>query len=97
MVKISINGKEYPCRVTMGAFIDFKNETGREASEISSSSVSDMIVFIWCCIKSACRHDKVEFPYSLEEFADASDPETLNAFYAETEGKKKEKAGRVKK
>ena len=95
MQKIVVNGKEYPCRITMGAFLLFHEKTGREANEMSSKSLSDLIIFIWCCIKSACRADKVEFDMTVEEFADASDPEKLNTFYesnVEPEDKKKEKA-----
>lgn len=92
MLKITVNGVDYPCRITMGAFLEFKRQTDREASEMSSASLSDMVTFIWCCVKSASRADKVEFPYTLEEFADATDPDTLNAFYAPAvdDSKKKE-------
>lgn len=96
MGTITINGRELPCRITMGAFILFREQTGREANEITSNALSDMIIFIWCCTKSACRADKVEFDLSLEEFADAADPACLNAFYAqaaEDDGKKKEQTG----
>ena len=99
MQTIKINGEEYPCYVTMGAFVDFKNETGREASGISSLDLSDMVVFLWCCVRSACRAKKKEFPYSLQEFADAADPAGLNEFYAqqaEEDSKKKEQTGSLK-
>lgn len=95
MKKITINGTEYPCRITMGAFLIFHELTGREASDISDAALSDMIVFIYACVKSACRADKVEFDLSLEAFADAASPDSLDAFYQQAsiaeQGKKSER------
>ena len=34
MNKVILYGKEYPNRVTMGAMIDFKRETGKDVNEI---------------------------------------------------------------
>ena len=68
-VEITINGKAYPCRQTMGAMLRFKMETGKEVSDISND-VTDMCTYLFCCIASACKHDGVEFGFSLMDFAD---------------------------
>lgn len=79
--KINVGGRELPCRVTMGAMLRFKRETGRDVSEMSSGDISDLITFMWCCVSSACVADGTEFGLTLEEFADRMDPESLGRFY----------------
>ena len=81
--KIKVNGKEYPCRILMGAMLRFKRETGRDVSEMSSTDTADLITFLWCCVTSSCNADGVEFGLSLEDFADGLDAESFNCFYAE--------------
>lgn len=76
-IKVMINGVEYPCRPTLGAIVRFKNETGREVSEMSSDSISDMCVFLYCCVASASAADKVDFNFTFREFADLMDAEML--------------------
>jgi hypothetical protein len=83
MEKIVIRSMEYPCRVTMGAMIRFKRETGRDVSKIESGDVADMICFMWCCVTSACKADKVEFGMNLEEFADSFDVNEMQEFVTE--------------
>ena len=80
MTKIEINGKEYPCRVTMGAMLRFKRETGKDVSEIGEGDVSDLVTFLWCCIVSASKADGVEFGIELMDFADMLEPDTLTQF-----------------
>lgn len=92
--KIKIQGKEYPCRQTMGALLRYKRETGQDISKLEGSDVSGMVVFLWCCVVSACKADGVEFNLSLEEFADCCEVETLNHF---TEQITKEAAAGKKK
>lgn len=75
--RITINGKAYPCGMTMGAMLRFKRETGKELSEMDATSLSELCVFLWCCVASACRREKVEFAYTLDDFADNLDPEAL--------------------
>jgi len=81
MKSISIEGKEYPCLITMGAMLRFKEQTGREVSELSSGSLSELVVFLWCCIASACAKEKVEFGMSVMEFADSIEPDKIAEFY----------------
>lgn len=75
-VTISIDGKEYPCRPTMGAMLDFKDETGKEVTEMDGG-VSDMFTYLFCCIRSACRRDGIDFPLNRTEFADSVTPDDM--------------------
>ena len=88
MKTIEIKGKQYPCRVTMGAMLRFKRETGRDVSQVDSSDVSDLVTLLWCCIVSASKADGVEFGIGLMDFADMLDPETLTGFYNSMEKEK---------
>ncbi len=78
-IEVTINGKAYPCRQTMGAMLRFKQETGKEVTEIDGG-LSDMCTFLWCCIASACKADGVDFDMSLMEFADSLTPEQMEAW-----------------
>lgn len=68
--KIKINGQEYPASATMGAYLLFTEETGRDVTELNVSDVSDLLTWVWCCVVSACRRDGVAFDISLSCFAD---------------------------
>lgn len=81
MKTITINGKQYPCRVTMGALLRFKRETGKDASELGQTDVADLITLLWCCVASASKADGVEFGLGLMDFADRLEPDTLTGFY----------------
>ena len=83
MKTITINGKQYPCRVTMGALLRFKRETGKDVGQISQDDVTDLITLLWCCVASASKADGVEFGMELMDFADQLDPDTLTGFYTE--------------
>ena len=66
----------------MGAMIRFKEETGREATGIQPDAVSDLAVYLWCCVVSACRREGVEFKYQLMDFADRIALEDLSRWAA---------------
>lgn len=74
-VEITINGVVYPCRQTMGAMLRFKQETGKEVTEIDPGSFSDLCTYLWCCVKSASKADGKDFDLSLMDFADNVTPE----------------------
>lgn len=78
-IEITINGKAYPCRQTMGAMLRFKQETGKEITKLNDS-FSDLCVFLWCCIVSACKHDGIEFNLSFMDFADSVSPDEMTAW-----------------
>lgn len=64
----------------MGAMLRFKRETGREITEISSTSVTDLCTYLWCCIASASKREGIEFDMPLLEFADSISPEDMAAW-----------------
>lgn len=94
-IEITINGKAYPCRQTMGAMLRFKEQTGKEITEMDASSFNEQVIFLWCCIKSACAREKIPFDLTLMEFADSVEPEDMQAWNkaneAAQEGKKENK------
>lgn len=53
----------------MGAFLQFKRETGREVTEMKDD-LTDQVTFLYCCVASAARADKKAFDYTFEEFVD---------------------------
>ena len=73
---INIDGKDFPCRPTMGAILRFKRETGREVTEMNGS-IEDLCTYLWCCVCSAAKREGVKFDMSLMDFADKLDPDTL--------------------
>jgi hypothetical protein len=92
MKAITINGKDYPCRITMGAMLRFKHESGHDVSKMQQDDVADLVTFLWCCVASASKADNVDFTLSVEDFADVLAPETLNGFYADMSNTEKKTA-----
>lgn len=82
MVKVTINGVDFPCRPTMGAMLRFKKETGKEVTEIENNSFSDLCTYLYCCVASACAADKVKFNYTLLDFADALSSDDMSQWAA---------------
>ena len=82
---ITIQGKEYPCRMTMGAMLEFKNRTGKEVTDISGTDLSLVVTLLYCCLLSSCRADKVTFPFENEiGMADHMSPEDLAGWQNDT-------------
>lgn len=75
MLKINIKGRSYPAYVTMGAMRRFRAITGHEADNISG--ISDAVVFIYCCVASACRREGEDFDLDLDTFADYVTPDDV--------------------
>ena len=82
MRSIEYKGETFPCYVTMGAMVRFKRETGRDISTMDGD-ITDMVIFLWCCVCAACNAEGVVFDVPFELFADSLTPEMLNSF---TEG-----------
>jgi len=78
-MKISIDGKDYPVRVTMGALLRYKHETGKDVGELRETDFEGLLTLLWCCLKSACAVDGVDFGLSLEGMADRLDTPTMQA------------------
>lgn len=83
-ITIEINGQEYPCYQTMGALMMLERETGKNAADCTT--LTDQVVFLWACCKSACRREQVEFPYTIDDFADHLTPEDLTRAIAPMTG-----------
>ena len=68
--ELTIGGKSYPCRMTMGALLRFKRTTGKEINEMGGDS--ELVVnLLFCCVVAACNADGVEFTMDFETFADS--------------------------
>lgn len=77
-IMIEVGGKAYPCHLTMGAMLLFKQNTGKDLADgLQSGNLEDMLMFLWCCIASTCRGDHVEFGVTFEEFCDLVTPESM--------------------
>ena len=63
---IVIDGKKYPCRMTMGAMLEFSLRTGKEVMEIQGTDITSVIVLLYCCLLSSCRADGVDLPFDNE-------------------------------
>lgn len=79
-VKFKIGGKEYPCRLTLGAMRRFKRETGKDVSLLKESDIDDIITLMFCCTASTCNADSVSFEMSLDDFADNLDADGIKEF-----------------
>ncbi len=74
---VNAGGKEYPCYFTMGAAIAFRALTGRDTTEMENG-LSDFAIYLYACCESACRREKLDFPYNnMMEFADEIDANEL--------------------
>jgi len=93
-IEVTINGEAYPCRPTMGAMLRFKKETGKEVTELNASNFSDVCVYLYCCIASACANDKKPFNLSLMEFADAVSPEDMTDWAAAVQNENDTETGK---
>lgn len=59
----------------------FKRRSGKEVSEIDLNDIEDTGSFLFCCAKSACRREDVEFPFKDEQdFLDCLMPEDITAW-----------------
>ena len=90
--KITVDGKAYPTRASMGAMLRFTRETGKELSE--ALTFTDQITYLWCCVVSACSADGIEFGMDLLTFADHLDAEASESTNSDDET---DNAGAAKK
>lgn len=92
-IEIIVNGEAFPCEPTMGAMLRFRQETGKEITDIDPKSLTDLCTYIYCCVVSAAkRHDK-KFDMSLMEFADNLSPDDLAQWSAMMAEQKEENPG----
>lgn len=86
---MKIAGKQYPCRVTMGAMLRYKNMTGADVSTLVDGDTIGALTFLYCCVVSTCKADGVEFSMDMETFADGLEPDDMAEFFSEMEATKK--------
>lgn len=82
-IEININGTAYPCSPTMGAMLRFKQETGKEITEINPTSFTELCTYLWCCVVSGAKREGKAFDLSLMDFADSLTPEDMTAWNTE--------------
>jgi hypothetical protein len=63
----------------MGAMLRFKNETGKEVTEIDGG-LSDLCTYLYCCVVSASKREGKSFDMSLMDFADSISPEDMDSW-----------------
>ena len=63
---IVINKVEYPCRMTMGAMLEFNRRTGKEVTEIQGTDIALVVILVYCCLISSCRADGIDIPFENE-------------------------------
>lgn len=70
--------------MTMGAILQFKRKTGIDIANLQDDhplGYEEVILLLFCCLRSSCSADKVEFPFADEmELADNITPEELVAW-----------------
>ena len=54
-------------------------ETGKDVNEIGAD-MELLTMFMFCCVRSACRADEVTFDLGFERFADGIDLSEFNRF-----------------
>jgi hypothetical protein len=93
-IMIKVGGKEFPCRLTMGAMLQFKRTVGKDVSQMDWKDVEELLMLMWCCVSSASRADNIEFPIDFPMFCDLVSPADIakwNSTIAEANKKKSEK------
>lgn len=92
-IMIEVGGKAYPCRLTMGAMLLFKQNTGKDVSQIDLDNVEEAMRLMWCCVVSQCRAEGVDFEIDFQLFCDLLSPEDVarwnQALAENTESEKK--------
>lgn len=77
---LTIGAREYPARLTMGALLRFKRESGKDVGQMQPDSMEDMLLLIWCCVKSACRAEGIDFEMDFDAFCDSITPTDVEAW-----------------
>lgn len=88
---VEVEGIKYPAHSSLGAILLFKKETGKEVNEINC--LTDSIIWLWCCVKSASAKTDNPLKMNCQEFADSCDMETLNLW---TESQQSENVSKKK-
>lgn len=80
----------------MGAFLQFKRETGKDVSQMKQDDLEELLMLMWCCLKCSCQSERIEFPYDFETFCNSITPSTLNGWNEKvSEATQKKTAGKA--
>lgn len=94
---ITMNGVQYPCRLTLGAIKAFKEQTGKELSDIGADMVA-LGTLIHIAAGKSCQKEKKPFPWqSADELLDDLDLADMPALVEELFGKQPETEPEAKK
>ena len=77
---LTVDGRELPCRLTMGAMLLYKRNMQKDVSQMSGGDIEELLMFMWCCVKCACKADGVDFETDFETFCCQITPDDLNAW-----------------
>lgn len=80
VVTIVADGESYPCTPTKGAWLLFRELTGREVSQIRADSLTDLFTYLYWCVKAGCRRQGVDLGHTLEGLADMCDASEVIAW-----------------
>lgn len=88
---VTIGGVNYPCRLTMGAYVRFRQMFEKETHEADYKNSAELCGFIYCVIASACNADKIEFPHDFQSFVDSITREEFDEMVETVFGKDEKK------
>lgn len=81
MKKITIRGIEYPCRITIGAMVAYKRETGEDVSSFKGDDMEKLGLLVFHSLRSTCRACSIDFPFSsadeILDYIDMGDASSL--------------------
>lgn len=85
---ITIQGKDYPCRLTPGAIVRFKRATGKTMDDFTSGKADfeDNVRLLFECVASASRADQINLDFDCDLFMDMLDVNEIVALQKELFG-----------
>ena len=93
-IMINVGGKDYPCRLTMGAMLLFKRNMGKDVSQMDEQNLEELLMLMWCCIVCACKAEGVEFGMDFETFTCNITPQDMTAWNEAISRENEKKSGR---
>lgn len=94
---ITINGVQYPCRLTLGVIKAFKEQTGKELADIGTDMVA-LGTLIHIAADKSCQKEKKPFPWqSVDELLDDIDLNDMPTLVEELFGKESDTEPEAKK
>lgn len=102
MQTIKVYGFEQPlpCYQTMGAWVFFKEVSGKEVTAIALDAPSEVADFLYATVRAACLREGIAFDMNRDEFACRVSLDDLtdwaNSLQAELGSESKKKAPRSK-